>query len=117
MQSKQHLRQRLGRWHLKLTIPRRLRHLYPSANGKPRTHVEEALGTRDLAEANRLKHARIAFHYADFKAKERAAAGTLPPDMADAKRWREMLREAETDEEREAIKEHKIRPRAEDIAD
>jgi site-specific recombinase XerD len=102
---------------LKLPIPRGIRHLYPSATGKPRTHVEESLGTKDLNEANRSKHARIAHYYAEFRTKERAAAGTLPPDMADAKKWREALREAESEEEREAIREYTIRPQAEDIAE
>lgn len=89
--SKQHLKKRGGRWYLKLAIPRALRHLYPSATGKPRTHIEERIGTTDLAEANRLKHRHIARWYADFEAKRRGHAGTLPPEIEEAARYRESL--------------------------
>src|SRR5690348_12916989 len=90
--STQHLKNRRGHWYLKLTIPRGLRHLYLSANGKPRTHVEESLDTTDLRTANQRKYARITHWYRDFEAKRRGAAGKLPSDIATAHEWREMIR-------------------------
>jgi hypothetical protein len=113
--STQYLKRRGNRWFLKLPIPRAIRHLYPTSTGKPREHIEEALGTGDLVTASRAKHARIAYWLADFRAKERAAAGTLPADLSQAQAMREALRAATTSEEVEATRDY-IADRAYDIA-
>ncbi len=105
MAQAQHLKKRGERWYLKLAIPRKLRHLYPTKKGKPSYHIEEALRTTDLNVANRLKHERIAHWVREFNAKERDA-GTLSPEAADALRWREALRTANDPTEREEIEDH-----------
>src|SRR6185437_2765240 len=110
-----YLKRRGNRWFLKLPIPRAIRQHYLTSNGKPREHIEEALGTGDLNAANRLKHSRIAYWTADFTAKERAAAGTLPPAMARAAEMRAALRAATTPEEIEATRDQ-IADRVYDIA-
>ncbi|HEX4331419.1 MAG TPA: tyrosine-type recombinase/integrase [Usitatibacter sp.] len=106
MASAQHLKKRGERWYLRLAIPRKLRHLYPTESGKPSYHIEEALGTPDLNVANRLKHERIAHWVRDFHEKERAATGTLTPDAAEAQRLREHFRKANDASERETIADH-----------
>lgn len=100
--DRRYLKRRGETWYLKLPIPRGIRHLYKSASGRERTHVEEALGTRDLATANRLKHARLAHWTREFAAKEREAAGTLPVDIAEARTFRQSLRQARDDRDVEA---------------
>jgi site-specific recombinase XerD len=95
---------RSGRWWLKLPIPRPIRPLYLSANGKPRTHIEETLGTADLREANRKKHGRIGYWLEEFRFKAQAANGTLPSNIGSADEFRRMLREAADDGEADAIK-------------
>lgn len=97
--DRKYLKRRGESWYLKLPIPRPLRALYPTSSGKPREHIEEALNTRDLHEANRLKHRRIAHWYADFRAKERGAAGHLSADVEEARDFRASLREARSDDE------------------
>jgi integrase len=102
-------------WHLKLAIPRAIRHLYLSANGKPRTHIEESLRTGDLTRANRAKHARLHFWQADFARKEREDAGELPHDIRDAHEARAALREAGDDDAAHAALDMAISQRTDEI--
>jgi len=94
-----HLKKRGEVWWLKLPIPRRFQHLYPTTDragnptGKYRTHVEESLHTADLDEANERKHLRIAVH---LEARRRRASSdgnspALPAHVREALEWREAL--------------------------
>ena len=82
--SREHLKLRHSVYWLKLSIPRKVRHLFLSSNGKERAHIEENLHTRDLDEANRKKHARIHFWLAEFDKRTKQEAGKLTPDIAEA---------------------------------
>lgn len=98
-----HLKLRHSVYWLKLSIPRHVRHLFLSRNGKERAHIEENLRTRDLDKANREKHARMHYWLREFDRRAKMAAGTLAPDIADAFRIRDRLRNADTSEERQQI--------------
>jgi integrase len=75
--------------HARLAIPRELRPLYGNA-----THKQEALGTGDLATADRVKHAHIAEWQREFARKQRQASGALAPDIQEAHAFREEIRAA-----------------------
>lgn len=90
--STEYLKRRGGKWHLKLPIPKDIRRFYTSRTGKPREHIEVALGTSDVGEANRKKHPLIAHWQRDFAAKRNQHAGALPAHVAEALRMREHLR-------------------------
>ena len=53
-------------FYLKLPIPPALRHHFPNAKGKPRTHVVEALGTAKEADAEQLKRPRLSHYWTAF---------------------------------------------------
>lgn len=82
-------------WWLKLTIPRPLRGEYISAAGKPRTHIEESLGTGDRREAMRRRDIRVAQLKAEFRAKERRSSAAMDARSLEAARWREAIRNAD----------------------
>lgn len=54
-------------YYLKLPIPPALRHHFPDAKGKPRTHLVEPLGTAREADAERLKRPRLSHYWATFR--------------------------------------------------
>ncbi len=89
-----HLKQRGGVYWLKLAIPRALRTRYLTKSGKPRTHVEESLHTGDLDEANRRKHARIAYWQVQFASTRHAHAGREGGDAESPGTWRREIRAA-----------------------
>lgn len=92
--DRQYLKLRGNVWWLNYPIPADLRPHFLSAAGKPRDHIVESLRTPVLPEANRIKHARIAYWNLQFKQKAQEAAGTLSPDIARALHWRETLKAA-----------------------
>jgi hypothetical protein len=53
-------RRRGGTYCLKLPIPAELRAHFPSRTGRPRSHIEESLGTSDALEARRRMRERQA---------------------------------------------------------
>lgn len=82
-------------YYLKLPIPPALRHHFPDAKGKPRTHVVEALGTAKEAEAEQLKRPRLGHYWAAFKRLE--AGQPLAPPSGPLERlegYREAIAEA-----------------------
>ena len=83
-----------GVWWLKLAIPRALRGHYKSASGKPRTHIEESLGTGDRTAAMSERDMRVARWQAEFRRLTRGADGAVEaPSLATrAAHWRESLR-------------------------
>jgi len=103
--DRKNLKLRHAVYWLKLSIPRSVRHLFLTANGKERAHIEENLRTKDPDEANRRKHSRIHYWLAEFDRRAKMAAGTLAPDIAEAFRLRDALRNADTSEERGHIRE------------
>jgi integrase len=95
----QYLHKRGQVWWLKLAIPREVRPLFLSANGIPKTHMEETLNTSDLDRAHALKFDRIAHWQREFRRKQRKAGGTLAPDIAEAHCFRDAIHDAANDEE------------------
>lgn len=89
-----HTRVRGGKLYLNLPIPADLRPRYLSANGKPRTHVVEALGTGDPAEGRRLAREREAYWVLEFSKARRGRAGELPSSIRKARQLREAMAEA-----------------------
>ncbi len=90
-----YLKQRGAMWWVRVKIPAALQHLYLSANGVPRSHIEQSLGTDSYAEAEQVKLARVAIIMQDFRKRRREAAGTLPGDVREALDYRNALAEAD----------------------
>jgi uncharacterized protein DUF6538 len=87
-------RVRGGKYWLNLPIPADLRPRFPSGTGRPRSHIEETLGTGDALEARRIareKQAHWGLHFAKLR---RGHAGELPSALRRAEELREAIREA-----------------------
>lgn len=91
---RRHLRLRGATWYLNLPIPHAIRHLYPTEAGTPKTHIVESLGTADLNEAARCKALHLARWVAEFRRKEREAAGILPTELDEAQGFRQAIAKA-----------------------
>lgn len=86
-----YLKRRGHTWWMKLPVPKDLQKHYG------RTHIEEALGTRDREEANRLKLSRLAHWKADFAKQRRGGVATIEPrDVHQAGALRRMVVDART---------------------
>ncbi|MCD6673439.1 MAG: hypothetical protein LT106_11335 [Burkholderiaceae bacterium] len=94
-----------GIWWLKLTIPRSLRSHYRTKTGKPRTHIEETLGTGDRTAAMSERDMRVAYWQVEFRRLTRAAGGAIQaPSLADrAGHWRDALRMAANSDDFDAL--------------
>jgi len=95
-----------GIWWLKLAIPRALRVHYRSASGKPRTHIEESLGTGDRTAAMSERDMRVAYWQAEFRRVARGADGVVQaPSLATrAAHWRDALRMAANSDDFDALR-------------
>src|SRR5262249_16255465 len=76
--AQDHLQQRGNQFYLRLAIPRPIRHLFPSASGKPRDYIQEPLG-RDITPAEiecaqRVAHYKALFARARLMTPEAVAA-------------------------------------------
>jgi hypothetical protein len=81
-------------FYLKLPIPPALRHHFPDAKGKPRTHVVEPLGTAKEAEAEQLKRPRLSHYWTEF---DRLLRGASRAEAALQRERIQTLREALVD--------------------
>lgn len=100
---KQYLKKRGERWFLNYPIPANLQPLYLTELGNAKTHIVQAVGTGDLAEASRRKHAMIAALQRDFSAKQRESRGVVPADMVVALAFRKDIQEASNAENYEQV--------------
>jgi integrase len=89
-----YLKRRGNTWHLHYPIPAELRHHYPTASGKHRTHIDKALQTADPDEAYRRKLVELTAIEAEFRTHRRGDRGTEPESLRQAKSIREAIREA-----------------------
>lgn len=84
---RQYLKLRGAQWFLNYPIPADVRTEYLSEGGKPKTHIVQTTGTSDLNEAHRRKFGLIQKLEVEFARARRGAAGTLPTDVLQAKRF------------------------------
>jgi integrase len=96
---KQYLKLRGDRWFLNYPIPANLQALYLTAADKPMTHIVRAVGTGDLAEANRRKHGMIHLIQGEFSAKQRESRGVIPAEIATALAFRKDIQDASNAED------------------
>ena len=87
-------RVRGGKYWLNLPIPADLRPRFPSGTGRPRSHIEETLGTGDALEARRIAREKQAHWELHFAKLRRGHAGELPSALRRAEELREAIREA-----------------------
>ncbi len=87
-------RLRRGKLYLNLPIPADLRPRFVTANGKPRTHIVEALGTGDALQGRRIAREKQAHWELHFAKLRRGHAGELPSALRKAEELREAIREA-----------------------
>lgn len=94
-----------GKLYLNLPIPADLRPQFLTAGGKVRTHIVEALGTGDPAEARALARVRTGDWQRQFNRMRKGSRGELPSDLRKATEFREAITEARTrnDEDVEAV--------------
>ena len=88
-------RLRGGKLYLNLPIPADLRPQFPTASGKPRTHIVEALGTGDPTEGRRLARLRVAHWVQGFDSKRTGHRAELPSEQRRANEFREAVRTAQ----------------------
>ena len=87
-----YLRRRGEVWWIRVAVPKALRHLYTSP------HVEQSLGTRDVADAERRKLAAVALVMQEFRRKQRAGQGALVEDDEALRYHAELLKAANEDD-------------------
>lgn len=89
-----YLRLRGLSYELHYPIPADLRRHYLTSKGKPRTHIDKALGTRDPDEAYRRKLVELQRIEAEYRALRRTDKGATPADIEEAKGLRKDIEEA-----------------------
>ncbi|WP_428417366.1 tyrosine-type recombinase/integrase [Methylibium sp.] len=83
-------------YYLKLPVPPALRHHYPDAKGKPRTHIVVPLDTAKEAEAEQNKRPLLTRYWAEFKRLESGKAAAPTPDHTERLQLlRESMRQAQ----------------------
>jgi integrase len=97
-----YLKRRGNTWHLHYPIPVELRHHYPTASGKHRTHIDKALQTADPDEAYRRKLVELTAIEAEFRAHRRGNRGTEPDTLRIAKSFRREIGDASNAENYDA---------------
>lgn len=97
-----YLKRRGNTWHLHYPIPADLRHHYPTASGKHRTHIDKALQTADPDEAYRRKLVELTAIEAEFRTHRRGNRGAEPDTLRIAKAFRRELGEASNAENYDA---------------
>lgn len=98
---KTHLKQRGESWYLNFPVPTDVQARYLTADGNPKSHIVQALGTTDLNEAARVKYQHIHQLQIEFRKVRRELAGAMPQDLEVAKALAADLKEAANQEDYE----------------
>ena len=99
----QHTRLRGGKLYLNLPIPADLRPRFLTANGRPRTHIVEALGTGDLREGRSKARLRVGHWEREFGELRTGHRGELPSDLRKATELRHSIQQAREADDADAL--------------